>query len=106
MEDKVLVLCTCESSKEASTIARALVESRLAACVQTVSPITSTYWWNGKVETSAEILLLIKTSAERFESVKEKIEALHSYQVPEVIALPIVKGSEKYMSWLGNEIGG
>jgi periplasmic divalent cation tolerance protein len=105
MEDKVVVLCTCETHEQASTIARALVEARLAACVQILSPIESIYWWHGRIESSAEIPLLIKTSRMKFDAVKNRIEELHSYDIPEVIALPIQQGSEKYLAWLGGEIG-
>ena len=105
MKDNLVVLCTCPDRDQAGLIARSLVEQRLAACVQTVGPIESTYWWNDKVETANEILLLIKTTGARFEDVKGKIQALHTYEVPEIVALPIEAGSEQYLAWLGSQIG-
>ena len=100
MTDAVIILVTAGSEAEAELIAKALVEERLAACVNILSPIRSVYRWEGKVSDDREWLLLIKTRAERFAAVEDKVKALHSYQVPEVIALPIVAGAEGYMRWL------
>jgi len=103
MTDAVIILVTAGSEAEAELIAKALVEERLAACVNILSPIRSVYRWEGKVSDDREWLLLIKTRAERFAAVEDKVKALHSYQVPEVIALPIVAGAEGYMHWLRAE---
>jgi periplasmic divalent cation tolerance protein len=96
----IIVLVTAGSEAEAETIAKMLVEERLAACVNLVSPIRSIYRWEGTVTDDREWLLLLKTRAEHFAAVAARIKALHSYQVPEVIALPILTGSEAYLQWL------
>ncbi len=100
--NKVVVLTNCGSRKEAQRIAKALVERRLAACVNAITaPVASVYRWKGKIESAREYLLLIKTSRARFAAVERAIRELHSYEVPEIIALPIVAGSRDYLSWLG-----
>lgn len=103
MTDSIVIFVTAGSAAEAETIAKALVEEQLAACVNILSPIRSIYCWDGKLADEQEWLLLIKTRAERFSAVEARIKALHSYQVPEVIALPIVQGSEGYLRWLREE---
>ncbi|MGH7964957.1 MAG: divalent-cation tolerance protein CutA [Candidatus Binatia bacterium] len=103
MTDYVVILVTAGSEAEAEKIAKALVEERLAACVNIVNPIRSIYHWEGKVADDREWLLLIKTRADSFSAVADRVKALHSYQVPEVIALPIVAGTEEYLRWLGDE---
>ena len=104
MTDAVVILVTAGSEAEAETIAKALVEERLAACVNILSPIRSIYRWQGQVADDREWLLVIKTQAERFAVVEAKVKALHSYQVPEVIALPIVAGAEGYLRWLRESV--
>ena len=103
MTDSIVIFVTAGSEAEAEILATALVEEHLAACVNILSPIRSIYRWEGKVADDREWLLLIKTRAERFAAVEAKVKALHSYQVPEVIALPIVAGAEGYMRWLRGE---
>ncbi len=103
MTDSIVIFVTAGSEAEAEILATALVEEQLAACVNILSPIRSIYRWEGKVADDREWLLLIKTRAERFAAVEAKVKALHSYQVPEVIALPIVAGAEGYMRWLRGE---
>jgi len=103
MTDCIVVFVTAGSEAEAETIAKALVEEQLAACVNILSPIRSIYRWEGKIADDQEWLLLIKTRAEQFSAVEARVKALHSYQVPEVIALPIVQGSEGYLRWLLEE---
>jgi periplasmic divalent cation tolerance protein len=100
MTDCIVVFVTAGSEAEAETIAKALVEEQLAACVNILSPIRSIYRWEGKLADDREWLLFIKTRAERFSAVEARVKALHSYQVPEVIALAIVQGSEGYLRWL------
>lgn len=85
-------------------MARALVEKRLAACVNVIPGIRSVYRWKDAVEDEEEVLLLIKTSRALLEELREEIERLHSYEVPEVIALSIVDGSERYLSWMTREL--
>ena len=101
MTNKVVVLVTCGGRAESNRIARALVEKRLAACVNILeSRVRSTYRWKGKVESAAEFLLLIKSSRKLLPALRAEVERLHSYDVPEVVALPIVGGSRKYLDWL------
>ena len=101
MTDKILVLVACGSRKEARKIARALVGQRLAACVSEIGvPVASTYRWKGKVESAKEFLLLIKTNKRRFTAVRDTVRKLHSYEVPEIIALPIAAGSRTYLDWI------
>src|SRR2546423_1525258 len=105
MTDKIVVLSTSSSLEEAEKIARLLVEERLAACVNVLPGMRSFYRWKGKVEEGAEFLLLIKSSRGQFDKLRTALERLHSYEVPEVIALPIVDGSKNYLLWLEGEIG-
>jgi periplasmic divalent cation tolerance protein len=101
LTDKIVVLVTCGSAKEARRIARALVEKRLAACGNILeAPVRSIYRWKGKVETAKEYLLLIKTSRRRFKALQDEVKRLHSYDVPEIIALPIASGSPEYLKWI------
>jgi periplasmic divalent cation tolerance protein len=100
MTDKRIVLSTASSEDEARRIALYLVEQRLAACVNIVPQIESVYRWKEKVESSQEYLLLIKTSAERFPQVRDAIGELHSYELPECVAISIEDGSAEYLQWL------
>jgi periplasmic divalent cation tolerance protein len=102
MTDKRIVLSTAGSEEEARKIAHVLVERRLAACVNIVPQIESVYRWQGKIESSREWLLLIKTTAEQFEKVRDAIRELHSYDLPECIAVAIVDGSPEYLRWLAD----
>jgi len=105
MTETIVVLVTCASRKEARRIARVLVERRLVACVQEVgSPIHSTYRWKGKIESAKEFLLLIKTTRARFSAVREMVKELHSYEVPEIIALGITDGSSDYLTWIADSV--
>jgi periplasmic divalent cation tolerance protein len=105
MTDKLVVLVTCPSAKEAERIASALVQARLAACGNILqSPVRSIYRWKEKIESAREFLLLIKTSRRRFSELQAAIKQLHSYEVPEIIALPIAAGSQGYLSWLAESI--
>jgi len=104
MTNKRLVLTTASSSEESKKIARALVETRLAACVNIIPEIESVYRWNGSVEAAQEYLLLIKTTAEAFPAVREKIKQLHSYEVPECIALAVDEGSAAYLKWIDTSV--
>ena len=101
MTDKIVVLVTCGTPREAQRIARSLVQRRLAACVNVLrSPVRSVYRWKNKVENAEEHLLVIKTSRRKFSQLLEHVRRLHSYDVPEIIALPVVKGSPAYLRWL------
>ncbi|MGH6876234.1 MAG: divalent-cation tolerance protein CutA [Rhizomicrobium sp.] len=105
MTDKIIVLVTSGSQKEARQIARSLVEAKLAACVNiSQAPIESIYRWKGKVETAREFLLVIKTSRKRFAALETEVRRLHSYDVPEIIALPIQQGSRSYLAWIDDSV--
>jgi len=98
--ESILVLVTCGSEEEALKIAHSLVEERLAACVNLISPVRSIYRWEGKIWDEKEWILFIKTQKERFEELERKVKSLHSYSVPEIIGLPIVEGADSYLKWL------
>jgi periplasmic divalent cation tolerance protein len=100
MTGKIVILCACGSEEEAEKIARALVEQRLAACVNILAPMSSIYRWEGKIETSREWLLSIKTADTHFDRVAHAIQSMHSYELPEIIALPIPAGSAPYLAWI------
>lgn len=100
MSDPIVVLVTCGSEEEALKIANALVEDRLAACVNLVAPIRSVYRWEGKIWDEKEWLLIIKTQKHRFEELEKKVKSLHSYSVPEIISLSITEGSSAYLRWI------
>ena len=104
MTNKRLVLTTTSSPEDSKKIARALVERRLAACVNIVPRIESVYRWEGKVEEAQEYLLLIKTTEEAFPRLRDAIQELHSYDIPECIALPIENGSVPYLSWINESV--
>jgi len=104
MTDKRVVLSTAGSEDEARKIAHHLVEHQLAACVDIVPGIESIYRWQGKVETAREWLLLIKTTTEKFPAVRDAIRKLHSYDLPECIAIQIEDGSAEYVQWIGDSV--
>lgn len=100
-EDYRLVLVSCANHMQAKLIARSVVEKRLAACVNILrTPIESHYRWNGKVEKARELLLIIKTTGRKLGGLEREVKRLHSYEVPEFIALPVVAGSKSYLGWL------
>jgi len=94
------VTTTTDSREEAAAIARAAVEERLAACAQLFGPMSSTYWWEGEIETAEEWMVLFKTTGVRFEELVVLITDRHSYETPEIIATPLVAGSADYLSWI------
>ena len=100
MKSYIQVFTTTETKEEAEKIAQYLVEQKLAACVQITGPIASTYRWKGKVENAQEWLCVIKTREDLYDKVEKSIKKLHSYETPEIIAVTILKGSSKYLSWL------
>jgi periplasmic divalent cation tolerance protein len=104
MTDKIVVLSACRSPEEAHKLAHALVEKRLAACVNIVPGVRSVYHWKDAIEEEEETLLVIKSSRPLLEELCSELERLHSYEVPEVIALTVVDGSEAYLAWLTREL--
>jgi periplasmic divalent cation tolerance protein len=98
----IQVLTTLGEKEDAHNMADTLVRKKLAGCVQVIGPISSTYWWNDRVEKDKEWLCLIKTKKILFEELKKTIESLHTYETPEIIAMPIVAGSKRYLDWLTN----
>ncbi|MFN3775149.1 divalent-cation tolerance protein CutA [Sphingomonas sp. Sph1(2015)] len=101
--EAIVVMCAVGSRDEAAGIARALVEQRLAACVQ-MMPVESWYRWDGAVQHEPEVMLHIKTIRSRFARLCEAIEALHSYDVPEIVALPITEASPRYLEWVRQSV--
>ena len=104
MTDKKLVLTTCGSLEEARSIAHALVDRQLAACVNIAPQIESVYRWHGEVETATEWLLVIKTTIDAFDRVREALSELHSYELPECIQIGIEDGSAAYLEWIGESV--
>jgi periplasmic divalent cation tolerance protein len=104
MAEYIQVVTTTTRKADAQAIARALVEQRLAACVQVLGPVTSTYWWEGKVETNHEWQCWIKSRRDLYEQIEQAIRQLHSYAVPEIFAVPIVAGSESFLAWIDDEL--
>ncbi len=95
----VMVVMTTANREEAVKIVRQLLQERLIACANIVGPVSSLFWWKEKIEEAEEILVFMKSREELFEELSEKVRTLHSYEVPEVLALPIVKGSPSYLEW-------
>jgi periplasmic divalent cation tolerance protein len=104
MDEYIQVFTTTEKREHAEKIARALVEKRLAGCVQIVGPVVSTYWWKGKVEIAEEWLCFIKSEKSLFNELEKAIKEVHPYETPEIIAIPIVEGSKNYLEWLKREL--
>ncbi|OHB81516.1 MAG: cytochrome C biogenesis protein CcdA [Planctomycetes bacterium RBG_16_64_12] len=104
MTDYVQVVTTTERKEDAERIARALVEARLAACVQVLGPITSTYRWKGAVETSQEWQCVAKTRSDLYTRLEETVRGIHPYEVPEILAVPVATGSRAYLEWLDAEL--
>ena len=98
--DRIVVLITAGSEEEAHNIAESLVKGKKAACVNIVPAVDSLFWWEGKIESAQESLLLVKTKASLFPEIVELVKRTHSYEVPEIIALPIISGSDDYVKWL------
>lgn len=101
--DALLCLSTCPDAETATRIAHALVEERLAACVNRIAGATSTYRWQGRIQNDAEVLLLIKTTRAHFAALRDRLLALSPYAVPELIALEVVDGHVPYLEWIGSE---
>jgi periplasmic divalent cation tolerance protein len=104
MKTYIQITTTTETKAQADKIAQYLVEQKLAACVQITGPITSIYPWKGKVENAQEWLCIIKTREKLFDEVETAIKKMHSYETPEIVAVPIVKGSKEYLIWLDDSL--
>ena len=98
-----VVLVTAASEAQAENIAKSLIEHKLAACVS-LSPIRSIYSWQGEIHAESEWQLVIKTDLAKFEALKTKVQELHSYEIPEIIAIPIIAGSEAYLDWIAQSL--
>jgi periplasmic divalent cation tolerance protein len=106
MTEFVQIVVTIDTKEAALQIANTLVESKTAACAQVSGPITSVYEWKEKIEKTEEWYIVIKTRQDRYRQVEERIKALHPYEVPEIISLPIVDGSSDYLKWITNVVKG
>ena len=104
--EPIVVFITAASAEEAMRIAEVLVNSKLAACVQVLPEMHSIYLWKGEVERAREVLLIAKTTMAKFAGLQSQLRAIHSYETPEIIALPIVAGSEDYLKWLTSSLEG
>ena len=98
-----MVLITCPPEK-AEEVARAMLDKRVAACINIIQKVSSLYWWENKIESDNEALLVVKTRIDRFEDLKNYVKEVHPYDVPEIIALPIVTGYKKYLEWVNTEV--
>jgi periplasmic divalent cation tolerance protein len=103
MDELIQVLTAIGSKEDAQKVANAIVGEHLAACVQIIGPITSTYWWQGMMETADEWLCLMKTRQELYEQVEQAIRAIHPYDEPEILAMPVIAGSRTYLDWIVSE---
>jgi periplasmic divalent cation tolerance protein len=101
--DAIVVFMTAASGEEAARLAEMLVGAHLAACVQILPEMESVYRWQGQIERQSEVLLLAKTTKDKFEELEREVRALHSYETPEILAVPVTAGSEPYLKWL-NEV--
>jgi periplasmic divalent cation tolerance protein len=106
MTEKIVVLSNCGSEEEARRVARALVEARFAACVNIVPGIRSIYHWKGSVQEEGEWMLVIKSTRAMFEQLSAQLKKIHSYEVPEVLAIPVVDGDPSYLEWMDRAISG
>jgi periplasmic divalent cation tolerance protein len=104
MADTLAVLCTCANEEDALRIANTIVEERLAACVNILPRIRSIYRWKDRIELEQEVLLIIKTTQERFAALRDRVVVLHPYETPEILALPVVEGLQKYLTWLQAQV--
>ncbi len=103
MTEFIIVFITAPKEDEAHRIAHDIIASRLGACVNIIKNIRSIYRWKGRIEDEGEVLMIVKTRMDLFGELKKRVKELHSYSVPEIIALPVIEGSEEYLSWLKEE---
>ena len=98
----IVVLVTAKDKKETQKIAQGLLEAKLIACANITDGVQSFFWWQGKIDSSKEVLLILKTKKILFKKISVKVKSLHSYQTPEIIALPIINGSKDYLDWISS----
>ena len=103
-DKKVIIFITASSREEAENIGKVLVEERLAACCNIVDNISSIFRWKGEICRESEVLMLVKSTSGLFDDIVKKVKGIHSYEVPEIIAIPIIYGSEEYLKWVEEEI--
>ncbi|MBF0570435.1 MAG: divalent-cation tolerance protein CutA [Candidatus Omnitrophica bacterium] len=101
----IIILVTAKDKKEANRIARGLLEAKLIVCANIIDDVQSLFWWQGKIDSSKEVLLVLKTKKSLFKRIMAQVKSLHSYQTPEIIALPIANGSEDYLKWINSSVG-
>ena len=104
MTEAIQVVTTAATKAAAQAIATAVVARRLAACAQLIGPITSTYWWQGQIETAEEWLCVMKSRQDLYEALEQAIRQVHPYEVPEILAIPVVLGSQDYLEWMDREL--
>ncbi len=103
--DFIVILTTCKNRRQARDITDLLLKKRLVACANIMPGVESKFWWGGKLDEAKEVLVMMKTRKENFEVVEKNIKRLHSYEVPEIIAMPIVDGSRYYLNWVDSSVG-
>jgi len=101
-----LIMVTTSSREEAEKIATTLLERKLIACANILGPVSSRFWWQGKIDLAEEYMIFMKTKRELFDQVVDNVKQLHSYEVPEIIALPIVEGAKPYLEWINSNLTG
>ena len=106
MASYVIVFMTVPDEKEVTKIVRSLLKERLIACANIVGPVSSLFWWEGKIDKASEFLVIMKSRKDLFKKLSERVKELHSYEVPEVIALPVIEGLPSYLNWLGASLYG
>lgn len=104
IKDAIFVLVTCSSAKEADKIADVLLDKRLVACVSVLSGVRSKFRWKGKIEKAEEFLMMAKTRRLRFAAIDKEVRKIHSYKVPEIVAIPVVYGSKAYLDWINDSV--
>jgi periplasmic divalent cation tolerance protein len=104
-KNHIIVLVATSNKREAEKIAKTLLDERLIACANIIGPAYSLFWWRGKIDEAKEHLILMKTRKDLFEKLSEIVKALHSYEIPEIIALPITEGFKPYIEWLDESLG-
>lgn len=102
--DFIIIFVTASNSQEAEKVADILLAERKAACVNILSGVNSKFWWKGKIDSAEENLLIIKTRKSLFNEVVSRVKAVHSYEVPEIIAMPIISGNNEYLHWIKDEV--